>query len=177
MRVVFFDLETQNLVSEVGGWGSVEALRISVACTFDQERGYRDWWEAQAGDLLQVLRGASQIVGFNLNAFDFRVLAPYGDVSALVEKTFDMHAEIHRQTGRRVGLNSLAVINLGEAKAFESGVQAVRLWRTGRLEELVNYCRRDVELTRRLYELWQSWGLLWVSGLEYAVWPGVRAAG
>ena len=45
-----------------------------------------------------------------------------------------------------------------------------------KLEELAGYCRRDVELTRRLYEMWGGMGLLWVSATEYVVWPGVRTA-
>jgi DEAD/DEAH box helicase domain-containing protein len=171
--VIFFDIETQKLAGEVGGWANIEGLGLAVACTHDDDAGYRDWWEAQAADLLDELRRASLIVGFNVNAFDYRVLALYGNVADLEEKTFDILDELRAQ-GSQIGLNSLAKINLGEAKAMESGVQAVRLWRAGRLEELVAYCRQDVELTRRLYELWEARGILWVSATEYAIWPGVR---
>ena len=173
MVVIFFDLETQKLADEVGGWANVEALGMSVGCTFDERAGYRDWWEAQAADLLDELRRASLIVGYNVNAFDYRVLSLYGDSSELEEQTFDMLQEIHEQTGRRISLNKLAMLNLGEAKVFESGVQAVRLYRQGKLEELVAYCRGEVELTKRLYEHWEAQGLLWTSSTEHVVWPGV----
>jgi DEAD/DEAH box helicase domain-containing protein len=146
---------------------------LSVACTHDDDAGYRDWWEAQAADLLDELRKASLIVGFNVNQFDYRVLALYGDVADLEEKTFDILDELRAQ-GSQVSLGALAKINLGEAKGLESGVGAVRLWRAGKLEELVAYCRQDVELTRRLYELWESRGLLWTSRVDYAIWPGVK---
>jgi DEAD/DEAH box helicase domain-containing protein len=173
---IFFDLETKKLANEVGGWANIEALGLAVACTHDDNAGYRDWWEAQAADLLDELRRASLIVGFNVNQFDYRVLSLYGDVAGLEDKTLDILDEIREQGAKRIGLNTLAKINLGEAKSLESGVQAIMLWRAGRVEELVAYCRRDVELTRRLYELWEARGLLWVSANEYVIWPGVRTA-
>jgi len=174
--IIFFDLETQKRADEVGGWSNVEAMRMSVGCTHDDDSRYRDWWEAQAADLIQELRRARLIVGFNVTNFDYRVLSLYGSVAGLEDKTFDILDEIKLQQGTRVALNVLAKINLGEAKSLESGVQAITLWRAGRREELVEYCRRDVELTRRLYELWEVRGILWTSATEYVVWPGVRTA-
>jgi DEAD/DEAH box helicase domain-containing protein len=174
--ILFFDLETQKLTSEVGGWGNVEALRVAVAATYDEDNGYRDWWESQVGDLLEELHRAQLIVGFNISAFDFRVLSPYGSVAVLDAKAFDILDEVFQQTHKRVSLNALCMLNLGEAKTYESGVAAVQLYRTGMMEELIAYCRRDVELTKRLYEAWEAQGLLWVTGEDYAVWPGVRTA-
>ena len=170
---LFFDLETQYLANEVGGWNHIPAMHLSVGCTYDERYGYRDWWEAQAADLLAELGRAEQIVGFNLNAFDYEVLSLYGDVSGLYEKTADILEEIRNQSGRRVALNTLAMVNLGEAKVFESGVQAVTLWRAGKLEELVAYCRQDVELTKRLFERWETFGILWLSswGMGYVHFP------
>jgi DEAD/DEAH box helicase domain-containing protein len=169
---LFLDLETQHTAAEVGGWANVEALRMSVACTFDQRSGYRDWWESQAGDLLRELSAAQLIVGFNVNAFDYRVLSLYGPTDGLESKTVDIHAIVKEQTGKRVALNTLAMLNLGEGKVWESGVQAVRFWQQGDIERLITYCQKDVELTRRLYEFWQAQGLLWINASEYAVWPG-----
>jgi DEAD/DEAH box helicase domain-containing protein len=174
--ILFFDLETQRLAAEVGGWSNIEALRVAVACTFDEDNGYRDWWESQAGDLLEELERARLIVGYNINAFDFRVLSPYGSIAKLEAKAFDIFDEIWQQTHKRVSLNAVCMLNLGEAKTHESGVAAVQLYRTGMMEELIAYCRRDVELTRRLFEAWEAQGILWVTGQDYAVWPGVHTA-
>jgi hypothetical protein len=33
-----------------------------------------------------------------------------------------------------------------------------------------------VELTQRLYELWEAEGVLWISNVDFAVWPGPVAA-
>ena len=52
----------QKLVREVGGWANVEGLRLAVACTYQDDAGYQDWWEAQAGDLLAQLPHAPREV-------------------------------------------------------------------------------------------------------------------
>lgn len=177
MSYVVFDLETQNLAAEVGGWSNIEALRLAVACTWDERGGYQLWWEGQAGDLLTELGRADLIVGYNVSMFDYKVLSLYGSVLEFEAKTFDLLDEIFQQVHHRVSLNAVAQLNLGEAKAHESGADAVKLWRTGKLEELAAYCQRDVELTRRLYEMWEAQGLLWISETEYVVWPGPRRLG
>ena len=174
--MIVFDLETKRLAEEVGGWANVEAMGLSVACTWDEDHGYRDWWEAQAGDLLDVLSRAELIVGFNLNKFDYRVLSLYGSVVGLEDKTFDILDEIRQQASVNVSLNHLAKINLGEAKAYESGVHAVRLYRQGTLEELAAYCRRDVEITKTLYLNWQMSGVMWLPNLETVIFPEPRDA-
>jgi DEAD/DEAH box helicase domain-containing protein len=171
---IVLDIETQHLADEVGGWHNLEALRVSVAVTWDEDHGYRTWWEGQAGDLVAELERADLVVGYNVSDFDYAVLSLYGRTDHLQEKTFDILAEIWQQVGKRVSLNVVAVLNLGEAKAYESGADAVRLWRDGRLEDLATYCTKDVELTKRLYELWEEDGILWISSENYAIWPGPK---
>ena len=39
MTTIFFDLETQKLAEDVGGWANVEAMRLSVGCTHDDDAG------------------------------------------------------------------------------------------------------------------------------------------
>jgi DEAD/DEAH box helicase domain-containing protein len=172
--MIIFDLETQFLAAEVGGWGNKELLRLAVACTWDEQRQYQVWQEPQAPDLIAELQGHDIIVGFNTRVFDFAVLSFYGDTRGFEDKNFDVLAEVRQQTGKTLSLNHLASINLGEAKSYESGTVAVELWRQGRIEELIAYCQKDVELTKRLFEKWEAEGIIWVDGnfTRYAVWPG-----
>jgi DEAD/DEAH box helicase domain-containing protein len=173
---IVLDIETQYLADEVGGWHNLAALRLAVAVTWDEDVGYRTWWEGQAGDLLAELGRSKLVVGYNISAFDYAVLSLYGDTEELLEKTFDILDELWQQLHKRVSLNLVAKLNLGEAKAYESGADAVKLWRDGRLEDLEAYCLKDVELTKRLYELWEAEGVLWISNVDFAVWPGPVAA-
>lgn len=171
-KLVILDIETQHLADEVGGWANIEALRLAVAVTWDEQNEYRTWWEGQAGDLLAELGRSELVVGYNITHFDLGVLELYGQVEEIKEKSFDILDEIRRQGHRLVPLNVISKLNLGEAKAYESGADAVRLWRDGRLEDLEAYCLTDVELTKRLYEQWETDGILWVSEVDFVVWPG-----
>lgn len=174
--LIVFDIETQHLADEVGGWGNLAALQLAVAVTWDEKNEYRTWWEGQAGDLVAELGRHDLVVGYNISAFDLGVLSLYGDVEPLKERSFDILDEIRRQGHPLVSLNRISVLNLGEAKAYESGADAVKLWRDGRLEDLEAYCLKDVELTRRLYEQWEEQGILWVSEINFVIWPGPVSA-
>jgi DEAD/DEAH box helicase domain-containing protein len=172
--MIVFDIETQNLAKDVGGWHNKELLRLAVACTWSPDEGYMLWWESQAADLVNALQKADFIVGFNVNSFDYHVLNYYNRTEGLEDKTFDILDEVWKQTGRGrrgTNLNSLAKLNLGETKTGE-GIDAVELWRTSRLEELAAYCQQDVELTKNLYEAWEANGLLWLNEIQYVIWPG-----
>ena len=50
----------------------------------------------------------------------------------------------------RVSLNAVARGTLDRGKTGE-GKQAVDLWRAGKVDELAEYCRMDVELTRDVF--------------------------
>ena len=161
--MIVFDLETQHLASEVGGWANKHLLRLAVACSYDLDYQARTWWEPQAVDLIATLDDHELIVGYNIRAFDYHVLSFYNHaIENLFQKTFDILAEVRRQTGLTLSLNHLSTINLGEVKTFANAVTAVELFRTGQLDELEAYCGRDVELTQRLFEKWEAEGYLWV---------------
>ena len=67
--------------------------------------------------------------------------------------------EITKALGHRVALDSVARATLGEGKTG-SGLEAIRLWREGRLGELKEYCLSDVRITRDVYEYGASHGEL-----------------
>jgi len=70
------------------------------------------------------------------------------DVRFIFSRSID---HIYRRLGFRIGLDSLAKATLGIAKSAD-GLQAVRWYREGRIQEVLDYCQHDVEITRRLYE-------------------------
>jgi DEAD/DEAH box helicase domain-containing protein len=57
---------------------------------------------------------------------------------------------LKERLGFRVSLASLAESNFGEGKTAD-GLQSVRWLREGREDLVEAYCRKDVELTGRLY--------------------------
>ena len=90
------------------------------------------------------------VVGFNILRFDYHVLQPYLPEDWRPPPTLDILQEVYHTLGYRRSLAHLAEVTLGAAKSAD-GLQALRWWRQGRLEELAAYCRQDVILTRGLY--------------------------
>ncbi|GAI19560.1 unnamed protein product, partial [marine sediment metagenome] len=58
-----------------------------------------------------------------------------------------------------VSLDSVAQATLGTKKSG-SGLEAVRLFREGKIEALKRYCLDDVRITKELYEYGQKHGEL-----------------
>lgn len=149
---VFFDLETQRLAEDVGGWAHIERMGLACAVTYSTATGgFRRYLEADAQALVSELQSASLVVGFNLRRFDYAVLQPYTQVALRSLPTLDMLEHLYRRLGFRVSLDSLAAATLGRQKTAD-GVQAVEWYRRGMLERLLEYCEQDVQVTRDLYE-------------------------
>jgi DEAD/DEAH box helicase domain-containing protein len=150
-RVVVFDLETLRSAEEVGGWGQVERMGLALACVYDvtadRHRCYR---EAEAERLLLDLLSADLVVGFNVDRFDLRVLAPYAPAGLGRVRTLDLLARIHETLGFRIALGHLGRETLGVPKTAD-GLQSLEWVREGRLDLVESYCRADVELTARLF--------------------------
>ena len=150
--ILFFDLETQHSFQEVGGRQHLDKLLVSVAVTYSSVTGeYKSYTEPHVSDLIEDLFSAATVIGFNIINFDYRVLTPYTARDLTQLKTVDMLAHIHQKLGFRVSLSSLAQATLGTDKSAD-GLTAVRWYREGKMDELIAYCRDDVEITRRLYD-------------------------
>ncbi|MFP4394966.1 MAG: ribonuclease H-like domain-containing protein [Anaerolineales bacterium] len=149
---VFFDVETQNTLQEVGGHYP-ERLKVSVAVTYNtDDAAYHHYTEAKMPALVEELRTTDLIVGYNLYGFDYPVVQQYtSEVQLATLPTVDMMAVLEKQLGHRIGLDAVATATLGINKSAD-GLQAVRWWRQGRLQEIIAYCQQDVEVTRRVYE-------------------------
>ena len=59
--------------------------------------------------------------------------------------------EIKEAGGKRIRLDAVAEGTLGKKKSG-SGLQAVQLWKEGKIDKLKAYCLDDVKLTKELYD-------------------------
>lgn len=151
-NIVFFDLETQRSFQEVGGRHNIPRLGLSVAVTYSTADGeYHHYTEETVDELIEELKSADLVVGFNVLSFDYEVLTAYTDHPLRQLPTVDMLDDIYRTLGFRVSLDALASATLGVGKSAD-GLQAIRWWRQGQMKELFDYCQQDVEVTRQLYE-------------------------
>lgn len=159
-RVVVFDLETQRSAAEVGGWDKARDMGIALAVVYDVADGvYRTYYEADVEKLLVDLALADRVVGFNVDRFDLAVLSGYTERDVGRIRTLDLLKELHGTLGFRVSLQHLSEANLGESKGGD-GLQSLRWWKEGRIDLIERYCRKDVEMTFRLWTLGRERGYL-----------------
>ncbi len=146
-----FDLETQYSAQEVGGWHHADRMRVSCGVLYDsRENRYFEFPEEEAPRLIEHLGRLDLVVGFNVKRFDYRVLSGYSAVDFSSFPTLDLLEDIHRRLGYRLSLDHLARVTLGAQKSAD-GLQALRWWKEGRLRDIIDYCRKDVEITRNVY--------------------------
>jgi DEAD/DEAH box helicase domain-containing protein len=159
-NVAFFDLETQRLAGEVGGWGNVHLMRLAVGVLYDKGANeFEVFAEEQVENLIERLKGFDLVVGFNVKRFDYRVLGAYTGFDFRKVPTFDILEDIHQRLGFRLSLGHLAEQTLGKTKIAD-GIQAVRWLREGKLDAVVEYCKDDVAITRDLFDFGLSQGYL-----------------
>ena len=150
---IYLDVETERLSSEVqGGWDNIREFGLSVAVTWNDPVGFREWYAADAVRLIETLAGFDRVITFNGIRFDLEVLSAYGDVRMIREKSFDVLKDLDRRLGFRPKLQDVAQATLGKQKTG-SGPEAVRWWRSGDpvlQRRVVDYCRMDVEILREV---------------------------
>ena len=155
-NVVYFDLETQKSLQQVGGYTKIHELKVSIAVTYStKEHQYRIYLEDEVSDLIANLSRASLVVGYNLLNFDYRVLSAYSILDLSQIPTLDMMVEIEKTLGIRLKLDSIAQATLGIGKTAE-GMDALKWFQQGKWAEIAEYCCYDVKVTRLLHEFAQK---------------------
>jgi len=163
-NIVYFDIETQKLADDVGGWSNISLMKLAVAVAYSTRNGeYSVYLEKDAQKLVHQLVVADLIVGFNVKRFDYIVIKPYTDISLCELPTLDMLEDIYQTLGFRVSLDKLASATLGEKKLAD-GVQAVQWYKKGKIDKIIEYCKKDVEITKRLHEYGCKQGFVCFTG-------------
>jgi len=159
-NILFLDIETQRSAEEVGGWQNKHLMRVSIAVTYSMKKGkFKVFTEENIEELFQELLRAELVVGFNIKGFDYQVLSYYGSFDFSRIPTLDILEEVVRYLGFRLSLEHLCQVTLGFGK-LGNGLDAIRWFEEGNMGKLIQYCKRDVELVRRLYEYGRENGYL-----------------
>lgn len=107
----------------------------------------------------QLAEKADLIIGFNSVSFDDRLCRANG---IEIETDFDLLVEVRKATGQGDGtyqygitrkgyaLKDIARANLPYNKSA-SGELAPVLWQRGQKQEVIDYCLRDIRITKELY--------------------------
>lgn len=151
--IVYLDLETQRTANDAGGWNRKGNMRMSIGVTYSTKTGrYKVFSEARVYELIERLRRADLVVGFNVLNFDYHVLMGYTVLDLCSElHTADLMLDMEQRLGHRLGLDTIANATLGVQKTA-AGLDAIRWWREGRLLDIAEYCCFDVKVTRLIHE-------------------------
>jgi DEAD/DEAH box helicase domain-containing protein len=135
-------------------------MGISCGVVYDSKtRDYHAYLSHQVPELIDHLKRVDRVIGFNVKRFDYTVLSGYSSFDFAGLDTLDLLESIHRQLGFRVSLDHLAEATLNTRKSGD-GLQALRWWKEGKIDEIVAYCRKDVEITEALYGYGRKNGFL-----------------
>jgi DEAD/DEAH box helicase domain-containing protein len=160
-RILYFDLETQKSADDVGGWDKVHKMKLAVGVVWDSlEQKFFSYIDSEASQLVEKLKTADLVVGFNVAKFDYGVLQPYAtkiDFDLEEITTFDMLIDINKKLGHRLSLNHLAENTLN-AKKSADGLVSLQWYKEGKIDKIIEYCKQDVEITRDLFLYGESHG-------------------
>ena len=150
-RILFLDIETQRSAEEVGGWHNKHLMRLAAAVIYDSRvDAFSVFEEDRVHELIDTLKTAELIVGFNISDFDYNVLKGYSSFRFVELPTFDILQEVSKQLGYRLSLNHLAHKTLNVEKSAD-GLQSLKWFKEGKIEEVIAYCKKDVEITKDLF--------------------------
>ena len=154
-------IEAEKALIAVGVRGNIEDMGMSIGVIWDTtDERFHVYIEHQIQEMVDHFYRADQIVGFNHVGFDFRVVAGirhsdshersqlHTELAGL--NNFDMLLELKKLLGHRLKLESIARPTLGKGKSAD-GLQALKWYKEGKLDKIIEYCKVDVEVTRDIH--------------------------
>ena len=163
MDKLVFDIETKNTFQDVGGRDNFEALEVSLVCAYSYDKDEYYSFEEHELAKFGAMAQHAMLVGFNSKGFDAPVLEKHYHFKISSLPHYDIMGEIEEKLGKRISLDLLARANLGQERGKTgSGLDAIRYYREGRMDELKKYCLQDVKVTKEIFDLIREQGYLWV---------------
>jgi DEAD/DEAH box helicase domain-containing protein len=151
-NIVYFDLETMRGADEVGGWSNIKKMGMAVGVCYETAtKKYHVFEEHQVAELINLLKSADLIVGFNHIRFDYEVLRGYNSFDFNKLPSFDMLIDLNDRLGHRVKLDSVAKSTLGISKSAD-GLQSLQWFKEGKMDLIKEYCQQDVKVTMDVFE-------------------------
>lgn len=165
-KIAVFDCEIKRRIEDCSkGWNSHDEMGISVLVIFDYaEMRYRVFDDRNKVGALEILNGYDLVVGFNTVKFDWKLInASWGQrLNPRHSKDYDVLREIwiakglnpdvfEPQTHGGYKLDDVAFDTIGLRKSGDGALAPV-LFQEGRWSELVDYCIRDVQIEKELFE-------------------------
>lgn len=150
LNEIVFDIETQNTFADVDN--NFKKFKISVVSIYEYTTDkYTSFSENELNKLWPILEKADRIIGYNSEHFDLPILHNYylGDLSVI--NHLDIMKKIKESVGVRLKLNDVAMATLDMEKSAD-GLQAIKWYKEGKIDEIKKYCEQDVKVTKEIYE-------------------------
>ncbi len=158
-REIVFDIET------FGDIRNQANLKVTVVSIYEYEHDrYTSFDEHELGQLWPILERAERLIGYNSESFDLPILDRYytGELTNIPH--LDLLKVIKEMSGSRYKLDDIAKATLQISKSAD-GLQAVKWYEEGKIDEIKKYCEQDVKVTKEVYEYGKKNKMLYYSSL------------
>jgi len=157
---LYFNLETQRTANDAGGWYP-EKMGVSVAVVLDGTQT-RIFTEKDIGALAALLESADQVIGYNLEGFDLKVLSGYPEINVGKIRRLDLLQGLQKAAEKRVMLWSAVEATLGLTSESD-GIQMVTCWKNGEIEKVIDHCTSVTRAIKSLHEYGREHGHVFYS--------------
>jgi DEAD/DEAH box helicase domain-containing protein len=164
-KEIVFDIET------IGDITDLSTMEITVVSIYEYEHDtYSSFERSELGKLWPILEKSTRLIGYNSEHFDLPILNRYYPGDLTVFPHLDLLKAIKDSLGRRLRLNDVAEATLDITKSAD-GLQAMKWWKEGRVDEIKKYCEQDVKVTKEVYEFGKNNKQLFYKSLVGEVTP------
>jgi DEAD/DEAH box helicase domain-containing protein len=160
-----FDIET------IGDINNQSTMEVTVAsCTKTDDNSTFSFTKDELNGLFDLMLGAKRIIGFNSKSFDLPILQKYSALELSKLPHLDLLEIVKKQSGRRYKLDDLVKATLQKQKSAD-GLQAMKWFEEGKIDEIKKYCEQDVLVTRELYDFGVKNRMIYYPTLQGGVMP------
>src|SRR3989339_624784 len=164
-KEIVLDIET------IGDIRNFDSLKITVVSIYQYENdSYRSFEESELNQLWPILEKAERIIGYNSEHFDLPILNKYYMGNLMTIPQLDLLKVIKEMSGSRYKLNDIAKATLQIEKSAD-GLQAMKWFEEGKIDEIKKYCEQDVKVTKELYEYGRNNRMLYYNNLTGELMP------
>ena len=147
LNEVIFDIET------IGDIADLTTMEVTVVSIYEYEHDcYTSFERHELGKLWPIMERAARLIGYNSEHFDLPILNRYYPGNFMTFPHLDLLKVIKESIGRRLKLNDVAQATLDNVKKGGDGLQAIKWWKEGKIDEIKKYCEQDVKVTKEIYE-------------------------
>lgn len=162
---VVLDIETYGDIKDHSN------LKITVVSIYEYEPDrYTSFGEHELGNLWPIFEKAERLIGFNSEYFDLPILNRYytGDLTKFPH--LDLLKIIKDSSGTRFKLNDIAKATLQIEKNAD-GLQAMKWYEAGEIDEIKKYCEQDVKITKEIYDFGRKNRMLYYPTISGDIMP------